>query len=190
MGRRGRPRKAGRRTKGDRLARDNYAEPDRIPPSEWVKAQYARFGQDYCWALGRAYAAGLLGEGVEAKSRFDAAKRFVRLYRRFIGGDAYTCPLDSSPRGGNVVELYVSDHQKDDHKWLFTAMDAMDVAGVRPYFDALITTLNTDSGPFWLDALLNGGKHPADRMLLQAAIRALDIIAPEVRPMGIRAVAS
>jgi hypothetical protein len=69
-------------------------------------------------------------------------------------------------------------------------MDAMDVSGTRPYFDQLISSLHVDSGPYWLENLLKGGKHPADRMVLAAAIRALDIIAPEVKPMGIRAVAS
>lgn len=196
MTKRGRPRKAGRRTDKGRLERNNYPVPIYDRGSEWVQAMRLKYGEHYGWAMGRAYAAGLLGEGNDAKNRLDAAKRFVRLYQRFIGGVAYTCPLDDSVRGGNVVHLDVPDHQKDDHQWLFAAMDAMDVSGCRPYFDQLISSLFIDSGPYWLDNILAvrvdmERKKPdsfrvrfaasPDQAILNAAIRALDIIAPEQR---------
>jgi hypothetical protein len=189
MGRRGRPRKAGKRTDKDRLSRAGQG-PVYIKGNDRIETMRERFGSHYNSALGRAYAGGLLGDGMEAMNRYQAAKRFVSLYRRFIGSDAYRCALNDEP-GGNVVDLW-PDFETNEKQlsWLMAAMDSMDVAGVRPYFDALISTVNTDSGPFWLDSLLAGSKHPADRMLLQAAIRALDIIAPEVRPIGILAVAS
>lgn len=187
MSKRGRPRKAGKRTSGGRLKRNNYPVPVFDKGSDWVQAQRARYGEHYSSGLGRAYAAGLLGEGIEAKNRYDASKRFLRLYARFIGGAAYTCPLDDSPRGGNVVDLAVSEQQERDHRWLFAAMDSMDVSGCRPYFDQLISVLHVDHGPYWLDALLGGGKHPADVAVLNAAIRAMDIIAPEAQRSVIRA---
>ena len=86
---RGRPRKAGARNKSGRLKVP--ADPKIERPSEWVRGQFARFGQDYNSALGRAYAAGLLGEGAEAKNRYDTARKLISLYRRIIGKDRYGC---------------------------------------------------------------------------------------------------
>lgn len=188
MARRGRPGKTGKRERNGRLQRDSNAPANFIRPSEWVQSRKDRFGEHYSSALGRAYAAGLLGEGVEGKARLDAAKRFTRLYARFIGGTAYSCALNHENRGGHAVSMEITDQQEKEHRWLFAAMDSMDVAGVRPYFDQLISALHVDAGPYWLDALLIGGKHPADRMVLKAAIQALDILAPEVRQARILAV--
>jgi hypothetical protein len=148
-----------------------------VQPSAWVSGQRARFGNYYTTALGRAFVTGLLGEGNEGKDRYDNACKFVRLYVRFIGGSGYRCPLDDTPRGGNVVEL-VTDHQADDHDWLFKNMDRMDRSGGRSFFDQLISSLHADHGPYWLDALIDGGKHPADKAVLAAALKALDAIGP------------
>ena len=131
------------------------------------------------------YSVDAAGDGAEALNRYQAAKRFVSLYRRFIGGDFYRCALDDTPRG-NVVDLNVDyDTNEKQRAWLMAAMDSMDVKGVRPYFDALVTSVNTDGGPFWLDHLLAGSTDSRDRIFLDAAIQALDIIAPEIRPLGI-----
>lgn len=179
---RGRQRKPGKRTPSGQLSRAGQTF-DR--GSERTQAMQARFGVHYCWAMGRAYASGLLGEGVEALNRYQAAKRFVKLHARFYGGSAYHCPLDRSPGGNGHVSLSVGEDQERDRQWLRTATDAMDVAGARPYFDALVSVLNIDQGPFWLDSLIAGGRDHRDRMLLDAAIVALDIIAPETRPAKI-----
>jgi len=186
MARRGRPRKANKqRYDNGRIKTTNYPDPSYVRGSDWVQAMQAKFGTHYNSALGRAYAAGLLGDGAEALNRYQAAKRFVSLYRRFIGGDFYRCALDDTPRG-NVVDLNVDyDTNEKQRAWLMAAMDSMDVKGVRPYFDALVTSVNTDGGPFWLDHLLAGSTDSRDRIFLDAAIQALDIIAPEIRPLGI-----
>lgn len=212
--RRGRPSKAGKRAPSGQLSRAGQPKGETLAgqPSAWVKAQRDRFGVHYCWALGRAYAAGLLGDGPEALNRYQAAKKFVRLYQRFLGGSSYTCPLDNSPRGGNVISLDVPEHQERDRKWLDDAIDAMDVSGSRPYFDQLISIVNVDRGPHWVDSMISvldwndglpainaglrkAGKptlatrqyHPADQMILAAAIQALDIIAPAEKPRQILA---
>lgn len=175
----GRPRHANkRRTQSGRIKRDNYPEPKLVQPSDWVAKQRARFGEYYSSALGRAYAAGLLGDGNDAKGRIDGAKKFVRLYRVIVGSDIYRCPLNDTPRGGGGPDVDVDERE---HRWLFKAMDAMDVAGVRMFLDQLITTLHTDRGPDWLDRLLSGGTDPRDRMVLDAAMRALDIVSPPPR---------
>lgn len=169
--RRGRPSKAGKRRPNGRLIH----EPSIVQPSEWVAQMRARFGNYYSTALGRAFVSGLLGEGNEAKDRYDNACKFVRLYTRFIGGSAYRCPLNDTPRGGNVVEI-VTERQGDDHAWLMANLGRLDRSGGRPYFDQLISSLHTDSGPYWADALIDGGKHPADLAVLAAALKALDSI--------------
>lgn len=176
MARRGRPSKSGKRTASGRLKKNNYPDPKVVQPSAWVAGRVEEYGPYYSTALGRAFVKGLLGDhenDPRAKDRFDNATKFVRLYKRFIGGDAYRCPLNDTPRGGNVVEM-VTDHQKDDHDWLFQNMKALDESGGRAYFDQLISRLHIDKGPYWVDALLAGGKHPADIAVLQAALKALD----------------
>lgn len=204
----GRKSKPGKRERNGRLQRNNYPDLKRERPSEWVAEQLVRYGVHYCWPLGRAYAAGLLDDG-DALSRYQAAKRFVRLYQRFYGGDAYTCPLDDSPRGSNVVDLTVSEHQERDREWLRKAMDSMDASGGRPYLDQLISRLHIDQGPPWLDRMLDVARSndelrararergaeprptelkpfdPRDKMILAAAMRALDVITPERKPSGI-----
>lgn len=208
----GRSSKAGKRTPSGQLSRAGQPKGETLAgqPSAWVKAQRDKFGVHYCWALGRAYVMGLLGDSPEALNRYQAAKKFVRLYQRFYGGSIYTCPLDDSPRGGNVVSLEVPEHQENDRKWIAAAIDAMDVSGSRPYFDQLTSIVSIDRGPHWLDSMIavidwnaglatmnaelrKAGKpaltpklyHPADQMVLAAAIQALDIIAPEEKPRKI-----
>jgi hypothetical protein len=150
--------------------------------SEWVQGQRKRYGEHYGSALGRAFAAGLLGE--DAQRLFDAGKHFVRTYNRILGGPGYRCALDDTPRGGNLA--LVEDHDPDrqewevkQQRWLYAIMDSLDVDGSRPWLDQLIHTNYIDHGPLWLDRLLAGGKDPADLMFLKAAMRALDVIAPE-----------
>lgn len=186
-GKAGRKARQGKRTPSGQLSRAGQPKGETLAgqASAWVKGQQAKFGNHYTTALGRAYASGLLGDGNEAMNRYQAGKRFVTLYQRFIGGSVYRCPLNDDPRG-NVIDLW-PDYETNERQshWLMTAMDSMDVAGVRPYFDQLISSLYTDTGPYWLDAILAGGKQPADLAVLKAAIRALDIIAPETKPVGI-----
>lgn len=62
MGRAGRKRKDGKREPNGRLQRVSGFDKG----SDWVQAQRARYGEHYSTALGRAYAAGLLGEESEA----------------------------------------------------------------------------------------------------------------------------
>lgn len=181
---RGRKSKPGARHKCGKLKQP--ASPDnRVKGSEWVQARQARFGQHYSSAIGRAYAAGLLGNDERAKERLDAGKRFARVHASVIGGPAYRCALNDAPRGSGGHDDH--ERQQRDQRWLFAAMDSLDIDGSRPWLDALVGTQNTDNGPVWLDRLLVGGKDPYDRAMLAYAIRALDVIAPARRPMGILA---
>jgi hypothetical protein len=185
MARKGRPSsRSGKREKNGRLKRNSYAEPSYDKGSEWVQAMRERFGTYYNTPLGRAYAAGLLGdlntEAELALNRYQAGRRFASLYTKIIGSDVYRCALDRTPRGAanDIEDSEALERDKAEQDWLMNAMDKVDRSGTRPWLDQLLSRLNTDAGPYWLDALLAGGKHPADTRVLNAALGALDILAP------------
>lgn len=184
----GRKRKGGNRERNGRLQRlpaDRYDK-----GNERIAAMRERFGEHYNSAIGRAFAGGLLGDDTQAKVRLDTGKRFARLYSAVIALPAYTCPLAREiVSGGASSPIYDEQRAKDDQDWLFAMMAKLDREGLRPWLDQLISPVHTDEGPYWLDALLNGGKHPADRAVLNEAIKALDCIAPKVRQVGIRVAA-
>lgn len=184
MARKGRPRKSNaKRHPNGRLVHEISI----VKGSEWVQAQQAKYQTHYSTALGRAYAAGKLGEDESALDRYQGGKRFARVYNRVIGGETYRCPLDRTPRG-SLGEIEASEQEQWDHDWLFEAMAALDNAGLRPWLDQLLTRAHTDHGPPWLDRLLEGGKDPADAMVLKVALNALDVVAPVRKDIGIRAV--
>jgi len=176
MGRKGRPRKEGKRHPNGKLVHvERYDH-----GSDWVQAQVAKYGTHYNTPLGRAYAAGLLGDEALAADRYMGGKRFARVYNRVCGGETYRCPLDRTPRG-SVGEMEASEYDSQDRDWLFTVMDALDVGGLRPWLDQLIFRYHIDVGPSWLDRLLSGGKDPCDQRILTAALAALDVVAPASR---------
>lgn len=189
MGRRGRPSKSGKRTKSGALARDGYAVPLYDHGTLQAQARKARYGTHGTSALGRAYATGLLGEEQEAKIRYQAGQRFHSAVERFFAVGRVTCPLDVKIRSGaSVVEISGNPYEEAEWRWINDRADALDAKGLRPWLDQLILELYVDHGPIWLDRLLDGGRDPADQMVLKAAIQALDVIAPHVAPVGIRAV--
>lgn len=182
MGRKGRPSKPGKRHACGKRVQDVTFDKG----SDWVQAQRAKYQTHYNTALGRAYAGGLLGDDQsQADDRYIGGKRFARVYNRIIGGETYRCPLDRTPRG-SLTELESTEQDQSDRDWLWAAMDSLDNAGARPWLDQLLTREHTDHGPAWLDRLLAGHKDPADRMVLKAALAALDVVAPARRDMGIR----
>lgn len=177
MSKAGRKSKNGKRTKSGQLSRAG-AVPKFDRGSEWVQAQRARYGEYYSSAIGRAFAAGLLGEGNEAKARYDMARKFASLYGAVIGRDRYRCALDQSPRGSDG-EHPMTQRSADDHEWLMVNMTRIDMTGCRMFFDQLVSRQFTDYGPPWLDDLLNQPKRDRrDTMLLDAAVRGIDAIGP------------
>lgn len=180
---RGRPRKTGKRERNGRLQREAN-QYDR--GSEWVQKMRDRYGEHYSSPIGRLYASGLLGEEEIARVRYDVGKKFARLYARMIERP-YRCALDTTPRLRVVnstdtwEDLDMLEREHAEQGWLFEAMDKLDRAGLRPFLDQIVGKQYTDAGPYWSDALLKGGKHPADRMVLDAALKALDEISPALR---------
>lgn len=177
MARRGRPSKAGKRHPNGRRVHEASFDKG----SDWVQARREKYGTHYGTALGRAFAAGLLAEDTDvALDRYQGGKRFARVYNRIVGGETYRCALDRSPRGCAVAPMDpdAAEHEVREQDWLFSMMTMLDAAGCRPFLDQLITVSHTDHGPDWLDRMLAGGRDPCDQVLLDAAISALDILAP------------
>lgn len=185
MARKGRPRKPGRRV-GNR-------PPRLVTPhdkgNERVAAMRERFGEHYSSAIGRAYASGLLGEHDVAIVRYHAGKRFQRAVERFFEVGRVKCPLGQQARsGGPAVQIAAHPFEQEEWEWLCAVADRLDQAGLRPWLDQLTLGLYHDAGPYWLDAMLDGGRHPADIAVLDVAIKALDLIAPAVPVATIRVV--
>lgn len=169
----GRKRKAGKRTESGQLSRAGISKI--VKPSEWVDAMRARYGDHYSSPIGRAFAAGLLGDGTEANERYHTARKFASLHRRVFGGDVYRCALNQSPRGANDQPL--TDKDVADQEWLIEAMGKLDCSGCRPFFDQLISRQFTDYGPSWLDRLLaTAHKDKRDMIVMDAAVKAIDTI--------------
>lgn len=184
----GRKRKTGPREKNGRPSRAGIPRFDK--GTERVQAMRERYGEHYTSALGRAFALDLLGDGIEATVRLDVGKRFAAIHGKLIARP-YRCPLNDAPRG--MADDHDShdriEHDRAEQEWFFAMADKLDRAGLRPWLDQLISPVYTDHGPAWLDRLLDGGKDPVDLTLLQTAIKALDLIAPKVRSLGIRVAA-
>lgn len=186
---RGRPRKHGKRTESGRLRRDNYPVPVYDHGTDRARARAERFGGHGMSALGRAYASGLLGDAQTAAIRYDVGKRFQRAVERFFEIGRVKCPLGQQTRlGATVVQITANPHEEAEWVWLNAMADALDAGGLRPWLDQLTHDLYADGGPIWLDRLLDGGRDPADQMVLKTAIAALDCIAPKETRQGIRAV--
>lgn len=141
-----------------------------------MQAKQRRFGAYGTTGLGRAYSIGLLGNGDEAKARIDAGEQFARLRRAYMPHSKLTANLSDTPRG--EPEPHDESDQRR-HARLIRMAKAMDATGGRPYLDSMLQ--EGDSGPPWLDRLIDGGKNEFDQANLKAALKALDAIAPKVR---------
>lgn len=178
MPRPGRKRKPGPRTKTGRPTRAGIPSFDR--GTERAQAMQALYGPDGSDAIGRAYRAGLLGEGTEAKALLDTARRIANAYWRAYSTGSYTCPLADRTHGA-VADL---DHEriKRREEWLRDCLDTVQRMGRRTQFDQLVIDVNPDSGPAWLDALIYARRTrkppaPLDQQRLAFAIEALQELA-------------
>lgn len=144
----GRKRKPGARTKSGRL----------ITPldrgTERVQAMQALYGPDGCDAIGRAYRAGLLGEGNEAKALLDTARAIASAYWVAYEQGRYQCALGDREHG-NVAPINQAAVKRRE-EWLTECIAVVNRMGrdVRRAFDQLVIDVNPDSGPAWLDATI------------------------------------
>lgn len=176
----GRKRKAGKRTKSGRLSRAKSAIFDK--GTEHAQAMQARYGADGADAIGRAYRAGFLGEGAEAKAMLDTARKVANLYWQAYENGRYQCTL-ADRTGGGVAEL---DHDSIRRKeeWLRESLETVNRMGhdVRKAFDQLVVDVNPDTGPIWMDRLLwSHERHKApqigDMAILRKALDPLNVLA-------------
>lgn len=171
-----RKRKPGKRTKCGRLVvlRD-YG-------TERVQAMQALYGADGADAIGRAYRAGLLGEGQDAKALLDTARRLSNAYWRAYEQAPYTCTL--SDRSGGSCGQIDHDRVRRQEEWLADSLRFVDRMGadVRRAFDQFVIDPNPDSGPVWMDRLLweaqrNKPHALGDTQALRKALDALEHLA-------------
>jgi len=144
----GRKRKAGPRTKSGRL----------ITPldrgTERVQAMQALYGPDGCDAIGRAYRAGLLGEGNEAKALLDTARLISGAYWVCYEQGHYQCALGDRSFG-NIAPIDQAKVKRRE-EWLNECLAVVNRMGrdVRRAFDQLVIDVNPDHGPTWLDTAI------------------------------------
>jgi len=149
--------------------------------TERAQAMQALYGEDGCDAIGRAYRAGLLGSGNEAKSLLDMARSIANAYwSAFAVGS-----IRSGIGGQSFGDAGAVDHEKIKRReeWLTASLRAVDAMGrpVRRAFDQLVIDVHPDCGPLWLDQLVFAERRqlPADiahRSSLRAALDALEML--------------
>lgn len=178
MGRAGRRRKQGKRTKSGRLSRAGAITPF-DHGTERAQAMQALYGNDGTDAIGRAYRAGLLGDGSEAKALLDTARSIAKAYWQAYETGAIRCTL-ADRSSGSVVDL---DHEKIRRReeWLNGCLNDVRRMGVRRQFDQLVIDVNPDHGPAWLDRLIYAERQGdngdiADRAAMRAALDALETL--------------
>lgn len=182
MAKAGRKRKAGKRTQAGRLSRAKVPVALFDRGTERAQAMQALYGPDGADAIGRAYRAGLLGEGSDAKARLDTARKISNAYWQAYETGRYQCTL-SDRQGGSAVDL---DHEriKQQEEWLEDVLRFVNAMGrdVRRAFDQLVIDVHPDSGPVWLDNMLYAARRnqpakPSDTGKLMCALDPLDILA-------------
>lgn len=144
----GRKRKTGPRNKAGRLIQAI----DR--GTEHSQAMQALYGPDGCDAIGRAYRAGLLGDGNEAKAMLDLARAIAGAYWVAYEQGRYQCALGDRSFGNVTPINHAAVKRREE--WLNACLDTVNRMGrdVRRAFDQLVVDVNPDSGPAWLDAAI------------------------------------
>ena len=177
----GRKRKQGKRTKSGQLSR--AGQPSIIKGNERAQAMQALYGQDGCDAIGRAYQAGLLGQGSDAKAMLDTARRLSNAYWAAYGTGRITSAIGDKTGGGSSP--LSPDKARRREEWLNTSLDSLNRLGRthRRFFDALCLDIHPDHGPCWLDRLIFAHRckrvmiEPSDAHALEYALEGLSMLA-------------
>lgn len=186
----GRKRKANRRrnakgrilrTGADRIVKGN----------ERAQAMQALYGQDGCDAIGRAYQAGLLGEGSDAKAMLDTARRMANAYWAAYGTGRITSAIGDKTGSDSAIS---PEKAREREEWMNAGLDRVKRLGHahRRNFDALCVDIHPDHGPAFLDELLFAQRcrramiDPADAQALEFALEALAMLAGVNVPRVVR----
>lgn len=187
---RGRKRKAGvKRTQAGRISR---AAANFDKGTERAQAMQVLYGQDGADAIGRAYRAGLLGDGSEAKAMLDTARRISNAYWSAYGTGRITCTLGDRTGGGYAEDCPQTARRREE--WLSGCLDSVKRLGwpQRRFFDALVIDVHPDHGPTWLDALCYASRtrrapiRPEDANALDLALEGLAMLAGVESPRVVR----
>ncbi|RYG88027.1 MAG: hypothetical protein EON59_05685 [Alphaproteobacteria bacterium] len=183
MAKAGRKRKTGMRTKTGRLSRAGVCPYDK--GTERAQLMRTLYGDNWADPIGRAFAAGLLGQPDEAKPLLDYARSihaaYWMAYATVPVGSALRNAGSSRTTGADVISMDC-ERAKRREMWLNEDLRCVCAMGVRREFDALVIDVNPDSGPDWLDRLIydkRTGKQTAsdrDHAAFRAALDALETI--------------
>lgn len=179
---RGRKRRNAARTPSGQISR---AKPFRIEPridkgTDRAQAVQALYGNNGTDAIGRAYEAGFLGQGNEAKALLDKARSVFTAYWSAYGvGQIRKSSTADNDNGSTAVPDHERIRQREEglredlHK-----VNRMGPA-YRRAFDQLCIDMNPDEGPVWLDQLLWADKHgkPQDVGHLRTLRMAIEALA-------------
>lgn len=152
MARAGRKRKQGNRTKSGQLSREGQPRLKIVKGNDRALMMQALYGTNGTDAIGRAFEAGLLGQGTEAQSLLDTARSMAKAYWAAYVEHPPHCTLADSA-GGALLDL---ERVKRREQWLNMQLAIVDAMGhsTRRLFDHLVIDLMPDAGPSWLDNLI------------------------------------
>jgi len=162
MARTGRKRKPGKRTKSGQLSRAGIPSFDK--GTERVQAMRAIYGTSGTDAIGRAYHAGLLGSGSDAKALLDTARTIANAYWATYENGKIGCTLGERTYG-SVTDIDEA-RAKRRQDWLEDVLKYVNGWGHdhRRAFDQLVINPYPDFGPHWLDMLLADSQARRDQL--------------------------
>ena len=174
-GKAGRKRKPGPRSPSGRLSRVG-AVPSFDKGTERTQAMQVLYGTDGNDAIGRAFRAGLLGDGSDAKALLDTARRIANAYWTAFSTGSYQCPLGDRSFG-SIADIN-HERVKRREQWLTECLRVVETMGLRSQFDQLVINVNPDHGPAFLDRLIYARRvkretFPTDERWLEQALEAL-----------------
>lgn len=179
----GRKRKGGKRTPSGQLSRAGKPRTEIVKGNERAQAMQVLYGPDGADAIGRAYRAGLLGDGSDAKAMLDTARRIANAYWSAYGNGAITCTLGDKTGGSSASICPNKARQREE--WLSRCLDSVKRLGWphRRFFDALVIDVHPDHGPAWVDRLCYAARtrrapiRPEDASALNLALEGLALLA-------------
>lgn len=189
MAKRGRRRKNGARTPSGQLSRAKQPKPVTFDKgTERAQAMRTLYGTDGCDAIGRAYRAGLLGQGQDAKAMLDTARRVSFAYWAAYEVGPFASAIADKVSGS--IGREPPEKAREREEWLAGCLTLVNRLGrtQRRFFDALVVDIHPDYGPTWLDSLLYAHRaprvaiEPADANALDMALEALAMLAGVEKP--------
>ncbi len=161
----------------------------RITPDNDNDRRKAKEGMtDTCDALGRAYCAGLLGEGERAKDLLTTGRRIAwqywRIYAPQFGSPDSLARFQPSEPGKPQSDEDRAESDRTHEKALTAALATVRKGGhdTKRAFEQLVIDWHPDAGPAWLDRIVwahrqHNQADARDKAWLGKAIEALEAVA-------------